>query len=325
MENLKRVLLLGRIMPEGVALMEARDDIEYEMLVAPTPEEVLERAPHVHAMVVRTARIDAGVVAAAEKLEVVTRHGVGYDNCDVEALTARGIPLAVTGAANSPSVVEHAFALMMAVAKNLGHQDREVRDGNWDVRHTAGAVDIAGKTILVVGFGRIGTRMARRCQAFDMDVVVADPFVPRRAVEGQGYRWVGDLHEALGEANIVTLHMPGRQDRSPVMGPDAFAAMKPGAILINCARGTLVDEAALAEALRSGHLKGAGLDVTATEPPADDHPYFGLANVVLTPHTAAATPECMLRMSTTAVQNTLDALDGVLKATMCVNEEVLGG
>ncbi len=325
MENLKRVLLLGRIMPEGVSLLEARDDIEYEMLVSPTPEEILERAANVHGMVVRTARIDAELIAAAGKLEVVTRHGVGYDNCDVDALTARGIPLAVTGAANSPSVVEHAFALMLAVAKNLGHQDREVRAGNYDVRHAAGAVDIGGKTILVVGFGRIGTRMARRCQAFDMDVVVADPFVPRRAVEGQGYRWVGDLREALGEADIVTLHMPGRQDRTPVMGADEFAAMKQGAILVNCARGTLIEEDALAQALQSGHLKGAGLDVTRQEPPEDDHPYLALPNVVLTPHSAAATPECMLRMSTTAVQNTLDALDGSLNPTMCVNEEVLGG
>ena len=129
MENLKRILVLGRIMPEGLALLEARDDIVYEMLVAPTPGEILARAGEVNGIVVRGARIDAELIAAAPKLEVVARHGVGYDNCDVEALTARGIPLAVSGAANSPSVVEHAFALMLAVAKNLAHQDREVRAG----------------------------------------------------------------------------------------------------------------------------------------------------------------------------------------------------
>ncbi len=324
MENLKRVLLLGRIMAEGRALLEARDDIVYEMLVAPSPEEILEHVSDVNAIVVRGARIDAELIAAAPRLEVVTRHGVGYDSVDVDRLTARGIPLAVTGAANSLSVVEHTFALMLAVAKNLAHQDREVRAGNYDVRHQAGAVDIAGKTILVVGFGRIGTRMAQRCQAFDMVVVVADPFVPRRAVEDQGYRWVGDFREALGEADIVTLHLPGNRDRSLVLGAAEIAAMKPGAILVNCARGSLVEEEALAAALADGRLKGAGLDVTRVEPPGDDHPYLGLPNVVLTPHTAAATPECMQRMSVTAVQNTLDALDGKLDPTMCVNEEVLG-
>ena len=324
MENIAKVLVLGHLLPAGLALLEARADVEFEMLDSPSTDDVHARIAGVDAIVVRTTLIHADAIAKAERLKVVSRHGVGYDNIDVGALTAKGIPLTVVGDANSGTVAEHTFSLLLAVAKSLSRLDSQMRLGNYAVRNENSAVELAGATLLVVGFGRIGTRVARRAEAFEMNVIVADPLVPRNTVEGHGYRYVTDFREALGEADFVTLHMPGRLDGTPVLGADEIAGMRDGAILVNCARGTLIDEPALAEALRSGKLKGAGLDVTRLEPPEDDHPYLGLENVVLTPHTAGSTLACFERMAIVSAQNALDTIDGQINPGMVVNPEVLG-
>ncbi|MBL27771.1 MAG: 3-phosphoglycerate dehydrogenase [Rhodospirillaceae bacterium] len=318
-----RVLVAGRLHPAGKALLDARSDIEYEILDTPSAADIVAHMRGVEGVVIRTAPFRAEAIAASNELKIVSRHGVGYDNIEVPALTARGIPLTVIGTVNAVTVAEHALAMMLATTRLIIPYDREMRNGNYAIRESLRMTELEGKTVLIVGFGRIGTRVAKRCNAFDMNIIIADPNVPRRVVEGQGYRFVDDYRDALGEADILTLHMPGNPDGTPVMGAKEIGMMKPGAFLINCARGTLVDEEALVTALTSGHLRGAGLDVTREEPPADDHPLLKLDNVVLSPHSAGSTAECFERMATVSVQNVLDLFDGKLDPNLVINQEVL--
>ena len=202
--------------------------------------------------------------------------------------------------------------------------DRLTRGGGYDARDASGLTELWGKTVLVVGYGRVGRQLAPRCAAFDMTIVIADPYVAPDAVETAGYHHVADFRQALGGADFVTLHLPANADGSPVMGAAEFAGMKAGAYFINVARGSLVDEDALAGALANGRLRGAGLDVTREEPPAPGSPLLRLDNVVLSPHVAALTEECGRRMSEVSVKNILDAIDGRLDAAFVVNKEVMG-
>ncbi len=318
------VLIAGPIHAAGEALLKARGDIEYELLRRATVADLEARIAELDAILLRLTPLTAGTIAKAARLKVVARYGVGYDNIDVDALTRSGIPLAVVGEANAVPVAEHAMGLMIAVSRQMVVMDRMTRSGQYDARNTSGLTELSGKTVLIVGFGRIGKQMVRRCAAFDMTVIVADPYVAREAVAAQGYRHVADFREALGEADFVTLHLPADADGGPVMGAAEFAKMKAGAYFINVARGTLVDEDALTAALINGRLRGAGLDVTRDEPPAPDSPLLRLDNVVLSPHVAALTEECLRRMSEVSVQNILDGIDGRLDPALVINRDILG-
>ncbi|MFQ5773335.1 MAG: NAD(P)-dependent oxidoreductase [Kiloniellaceae bacterium] len=319
-----KVLVAGAIHEAGRALLDARDDVDVEALGRLSVADLEARIADLDALVLRLTPVRAGTIARARRLKVVSRFGVGYDNVDVDALTRHGIPLAIVGDANAVPVAEHALALILALTRRLIAHDHAVHVGDYGVRDGAAQSELWRKTVLVVGFGRVGRRVARRCAAFDMHVVAADPYLARESVETEGYRYVDDFRAALGEADIVTLHLPATPDGRPVMGRREFEAMKPGGYFINVARGSLVDEDALADALSRGRLRGAGLDVTRQEPPARDSPLLRLSNVILTPHCAALTEECARRMSVVSVQNALDGLDGRLKPELVVNKEVLG-
>ncbi len=309
----------------ALALLDQRGDVDYEVIAAPTVADLEARIAELDAILLGLTPVQAPLIALATRLKVVSRFGVGYDNIDVAALTARGIPLTTVGDANAVTVAEHALMLMLAASRELVVHDAAVRGENYGLRGERKRADLWRKTVLVIGFGRIGRRVARRCAAFEMKVIVADPYVAPDPALAEGFRHLKDFREALGEADFVTLHMPGQPDGAPVLGRAEFAAMKPGAYLVNTARGTLVDEDALFDALTGGHLRGAGLDVTRQEPPQPDNPLLGLENLVLTPHMASLTEEGVARMAMASVQNCLDAIDGRLRPDYVVNREVLGG
>ena len=318
-----RVLLAGPVHDDARALVAARGDIEHEMLGLTTVEDLAARIADLDALVLRLTPLRADLIAQARKLKVVSRFGVGYDNVDVPALTAAGIPLMVVGDANAVTVAEHAIGLMIAASRRIIALDRTVRACDYGTRTAEGQSDLWCKTLLIVGYGRVGRQVAKRCAAFEMRIIVADPYADRSAVEAEGYRYQEDFRQVLPEADFVTLHLPGQEDGQPVMGQAEFGAMKAGAFFVNVARGTLVDETALAEALTSGQLRGAGLDVTRKEPPAPDCPLLPLDSIVFTPHSAALTEECNRRQSIASVQNALNALDGRLDPAMVINKDVL--
>ena len=318
-----KILLIGSFHERGMALLEARDDIAYEIVDGRSEAEVADRIGDADAVTMRTFPLPASVIDRAEQLKVVSRHGVGYDNIDVAALTARGIPLAIAADANATAVAEHTLFFMLALAKQALRHDRAVREGNWEIRNRFETVDLMGRRVLVMGFGRIGREVARRCAAFDMEVTVYDPYVQANVIEQAGYRSVPDFQAVLPETDVLSVHMPLAADSRHMIGRAELAALPDHAFVVNCARGGIVDEDALYEALTSGTIAGAGIDVFEQEPPQDDHPLFGLDNVILSPHTAGMSQEAAIRMAISTARNALAALDGKLDPSMVVNKEVL--
>jgi D-3-phosphoglycerate dehydrogenase len=315
-----RVVIIGRIHDSGLALLRERPGLTLELIEDATEPAVAAAASGADAILIRTSRLSAAAIAGAPQLKVVSRHGVGYDNVDLAALNARGIPLTVVGSVNAVSVAEQALFLLLATMRRGFAYDRATRQGAWDFRNSLEARELAGKTLVVVGYGRIGREVAARALAFGLSVVAYDPYVAPASPVGRA----ADLDAVLPEADAVSLHVPLTAETRLLFDRSRLARLKPSAVLISTARGGLIDEAALAEALAEGRLAAAGLDVFAEEPPPADHPLLALPNVVLSPHAASLTLECAERMSLVAARNCLDGLDGRLDPGLVVNRDCLG-
>ena len=317
-----KVLVLGKIHQDGVDRLRAESAVRVEELAERAPD-LLDRVSGADAIIVRMTPINREVIDAAPNLLIVARHGVGYDSVDVGALTGRGIPLALVGDVNSGAVAEHTLALMLGLANRVVAYDKATRQGDFAIRDTFSATELAGKTVLVVGFGRIGRQVAQRCACFGMDVIAADPFVEKSAVEQAGYEYAADFRDALGRADYVTIHIPKPPGGDCPVGAAELSAMKETAVVLNLSRGGVVDEAALYEALASGRLGGAALDVFEEEPPTPDNPLFKLDSVIVSPHCAAFTRECARRMAMACAENVIAAFDGRLDPALVVNRDVL--
>ena len=318
----QRCVVLGLLPSAGAEMLRAAG-VEVEIIGDPGTVDLHAKVVDVDAIIARTSPIPAALIDAAPRLRIVARYGVGYDNIDVPALTRRRIPLATIGNVNAVPVAEQTMALLLGLSRRLGAYDRASREGRWAIRETLTIWELAAKTIAIIGLGRIGRAVAKRCLAFDMKVIAVDPAVTDATMAAAGVRRVATLRDALVQADIVTLHLPLSAETRNMLGAPEFAAMKPGSVLINAARGGIVDEAALAASLRNGHLAGAGLDVLAQEPPPADHPLLGLDNVVISPHSAALTAECAIRMSLACAENVLGAFTGRLDRSRVINPEVL--
>jgi len=317
------ILIAGKLHPAGIERLRRAEGFTHTLVDEVSLESYRPHMATADAVVLRTQPMPAEVIAAAPQLQIVSRHGVGYDAVDVAALNARRIPLAIVGDVNSRAVAEHTLMLMLAVARRAAAHDRAVRDGEWNVRNRFETVELDGKSLLLVGFGRIGRRVAELARAFGMTIVAYDPFVKPEVMAKHGVRPAADLVKALGDADYVSLHMPG-STAGAVIFEEEINAMKPGAILINAARGGLVDEVLLDRALRDGRLGGAGLDVLKAEPPAPDHPLLTNDRVLLSPHAAGLTAECAARMAVASVQNVLDHFAGKLDPALVVNAAEVG-
>jgi D-3-phosphoglycerate dehydrogenase len=255
----------------------------------------------------------------APRLRVISRNGVGYDQIDVPAATRLGIPVTITPAGNHGAVAEHAFALMLAVARRIVTGAVDTKAGHWRRRHAF--IPLRGRLLGIVGLGRIGCSVATRAKGFGMRVLACDQFPNETFANECGIELV-DLETLLKTSDFVTLHAPSTPETRDLINRRTLALMKPGSVLINTARGGLVDEAALHEALASGHLAGAGLDVLKLEPPPADHPLLALDNVIVTPHLAAFDTQAREDMATAAAQNIIDLLAGQWPAGSIVNPDV---
>jgi D-3-phosphoglycerate dehydrogenase len=304
-----RVYIDGPV--HGEALVTLQEGAEVVSGAAPGSAEIGKALPDVHAVLLRTARLGAEDIERAPSLRVIARHGVGVDNVDVREAARRGIPVLITPRANSRSVAEHVFALALAVNRNLLPADRSVRGGRFADRDGIVGRELFGTTIGVVGLGRIGAEVVRiAARGFGMRVLGHDPMLSPGEVRERGAEPVGALHDLLGACDLLTVHVPLSGGTRGLIGRRELASMRRGAVLIQASRGGVVDEDALTQALRSGHLAGAGIDVYGTEPPPEDHPFLSLENVVLTPHAAALTEQAMRRMAVDAATGILDVLAG---------------
>jgi len=318
-----RVLISGSIDEAGMAVLRARPGLIIEEMANSRPEDFLARLPEADALLLRIAFLPGEAIVNADRLKVVSRYGVGYDNVPLDALTAKGVPVAVVGPVHTDTVAEHAFFLMIALAKAGLRQDAAMRESNWAIRTAPQAVDLAGKTLFIIGFGRIGRSLARRASAFAMQIVAHDPNVPVADMAALGVAKVDDWRAALAQADFVSLHAPRLPDTERMIGAAELRAMKPTAFIVNTARGGLIDERALVEALAAGHIAGAGIDVFEEEPPARDNPLFASDRVILSPHIAGLTREANARIAVTAAENILAGLDGRLNPELVVNKSVL--
>lgn len=323
--NRKKVLILGALHADGMALFDGREDVEYQVLTDFSEENVLRHVPGTHGIAVRVAKISRAIIEAAGCLEVVSRHGVGYDSVDVAACTDNGVRLTIAPRANAPSVAEQAMMFLLALAKQVAALDPLVRRGEWAKRGQYQAVDLEGRTLLVVGLGRIGSRVVKRARAFDMRVLGYDPYIAPDTIRSMGAEPVADFRAVLGQVDAVTVHCPRNAETVGLLGESELAALRRGALVVNCARGGIVDEAALVAAIQAGQVAGAGMDVFDVEPPAPDHPFFREPRILLTPHSAGASLEALKRSAVQTVENILATFDGTLDPAVVVNKEVLQG
>lgn len=312
-----------RLAPAGAELLD-RAGARVIFLSSPDDAQEVERimaSEPVDAVISRTVTLSARAIASCATLKVISKHGVGVSNIDVEAATQRGIPVYVTPGANVQSVAEITLGLMFASARRIAWMDAELHGGRWT--RAQDGIELCGKTLGLVGFGQIGQRVARVCLALGMNVVAFDPALNDGKSPVDGVTLAPSLAELLPQSDVLSLHVPLNRHTRNMLGDAQFSQMPKGAILINTARGEVVDEVALAAALQDGRLFAAGLDTMAVEPLPADSTLATLNNVVLTPHVGGSTPAALAAMASAAARNVLGWLDGEpVDRAACVNPQV---
>jgi D-3-phosphoglycerate dehydrogenase len=316
-----RVLVAEELAPAGIAALEARTDVTIG--AGWSLEELTARMPEFDAIVVRSAtKVNADLIEAGTNLRVVGRAGVGVDNVDLDAASRRGIVVVNAPTSNVLSVAEHTIGLTLALARNVARGDATMRAGTWQ-RSKLGGIELAGRTLVLLGMGRIGQLVAERAKSFGMRVVGYDPYVSGDRMRGLGVDHAETVDEALAQADVLSLHLPLTADTRGLIGARQLALLPDGALIVNTARGPLIDLDALDAALVEGRIGGAALDVFPTEPPPFDHALFTRDNVVVTPHLAASTEEAQDRAGEQVAQQVVAALCGGV-VTSAVNVPAIG-
>lgn len=304
-----KVLVADRISPIGVNLFKSEAGFEVIEAYGSSPEQLLDLVKDVDAIAVRSdTRITAEVIAAAPKLKVVGRAGVGVDNIDIEASTDRGVIVMNTPTGNTLATAELTFTHMLCGTRSIVQACAGMRAGRWDRKKYTGS-ELSEKTLGILGMGRIGAEVTKRAQAFNMTVLGYDPYLTESRAKALGVK-LATLDEVIENADYITVHMPLTADTKHMLNADAFKRMKDGVRVFNCARGGIIDEAALIEALSSGKVAAAGLDVYEDEPPAEDSPLRQIENLVLTPHLGASTQEAQENVGIDVAKQMIEALKG---------------
>jgi D-3-phosphoglycerate dehydrogenase / 2-oxoglutarate reductase len=315
----RKILLTGlALAPDAMALAASRG-----VTVIPTTpylpaEQMVEtlKAEQPDAIVVRTGKLTREMIDACTNLKIIAKHGVGYDTIDIKAAAARKVPVTIAVGANAQSVAEHAFALMFSAARQTAWLDARVRAGHWD-KATANGTELFGKTLGLVGLGAIGSILMDLVAPLRMQVRVYDPYLKALPARDHVHR-EESFERLLQDCDVISLHCPLTDANRHLFSTEQFALMRPASLLINTARGELIDTPALVEALSSGQIGAAGLDTFSPEPPPADSPLWGLSNLVATPHVGANTDAARERVGLVAVQQILDALDGKALDPRCV-------
>ncbi len=311
-----KILVSDKMAEEALEVLRKEAEVDY---LEPSPEELLDIIERYDAIIVRSrTKVTAEVIERGKNLKVIGRAGVGVDNIDVKKATEKGIMVVNAPRGSTHSVAELVFGHMLSLARHLSYADRSLREGRWEKKKLLG-IELQGKTLGVIGFGRIGQEVWKLAQAFGMSCIAFDPYMPADAIEKQGAR-PGSLEDVLRESDFITIHALLTDETRHMISGEQFEMMKPTAYLINCARGGIVDEDALYHAAKEGKIGGAALDVFEKEPPGDS-PLFELDNVYFTPHLGASTREAQIRAGVTTAEQVLKVLNGE-KPDFLVNREL---
>lgn len=315
-----KILVIEPLHQEALQLIDARNDVSYQLITDVSEENILAHIEDADALTIRVSTLSKKALQKGRKLKVVSRHGVGYDNIPLDECNRLGIPLALVGSVNSIAVSEQTIFLMMAAAKLGAIFNQGVKTGNFGIRSKYRPIELNGKKLLIVGFGKIGREVAKRAQAFGMDILVYDPYQKPDEVD---LKILSSLEEGLEIADVITLHLPLTPETKYLIGKKELVIIKDKAILVNTSRGGIIDENALHETLCMGKLHGVGLDVFEEEPVHQSNPILSHDRVIVSPHSSALTDDTLKAMGMMTVQNALNAIDGCLDPALVVNPEVL--
>ena len=306
MPEKKKILVIQNIHQEGINLLKGNSSYEFEIFDE-INEDLKQKIVDCDAISIRTAKLPNEIISSAKKLQVISRHGVGYDNIDLKSIKEIGATLTITATANAVAVAEHVMFMLLNISKRKDMYDQSVKLGKFNDRNKLPkTIELWGKNILIAGFGRIGQALIKRCLGFEMNVFVYDPYINDEKIKSLGGKKVNDLKEAVKEMDAISLHMPLNDETKNIVNYDLLRSMKTNCIVVNAARGGIINEVDLDKALRENLIFGAGLDVFETEPPKSDNPLLKNDKVFLSPHTAAFTEECMIRMGKETIQNIID-------------------
>ena len=316
---MRKVAIIEKIHQDGLDLLNNNPNYEFKIIDDTSEENLINELPNFDACTLRVSKLNKKILTHCKKLKVISRHGVGYDNVDLTYIKEKKISLLITASANAVAVAEHVIYMMLAISKSINRYDQEVRLGNFKKNaQSITTLELFNKEILIVGFGRIGQKLIKRCKGFDMKIKVYDPYVEKETIEKFGGQKIENLNEGLKNCDYLSLHVPLSEKTKNLIDYSKLTSMKKEAILINTARGGIVNEKDLNKALNQNIIFGAGLDVFEKEPVDKNNSLLGNKKILFSPHSATFTNECKSRMSIEATKNIIDFFDNKIDKSMIV-------
>ena len=314
-----KIAIVEKIDESGLRLLDNHKNFEYQVIEDVSKNNLIKELPKFDGLTLRVAKLDSEILRNCKKLKIISRHGVGYDNVDLNYLKKNNITLLITATGNAVTVAEHAMYMMLSLSKGIVAYDKAVRTG--DFKKNVSKIEtyeLFDKEILIAGFGRIGKNLIKRCLGFEMKVNVYDPFVSKEVIESFGGNKIENLNVAVKTADFLSIHMPLNKETKNLIDLKMLKTMKKNAIIINTARGGVINENDLDKALNEKIIFAAGLDVFEKEPPDPNNPLLKNSKVLLSPHSSSFTKECKSRMSVETVQNVIDFFENKTKESMIV-------
>jgi len=315
-----KIAIVDKMHEDGINLLKNNPKFECEIIEDLSKKNLINKLPNFDGITLRRGKINSEILEKCKKLKVISRHGVGYDNVDIKFLKEKKISLLVTGTTTSVSPAEHIMFMILNISKSFDLFDQSVRNGKFEnimhMKHNS--FELLNKKILIVGFGRIGRKLIKRCLGFEMEVYVYDPFVEKKVIESLGGKKINNLDDGLKEIDILSLSVPLTKDTHNMINLEKMKMMKKTSIIINTSRGGVINEKDLNEALNKEIIYGAGLDVFEKEPPNNDNPLLKNKKVLLSPHAATFTRECTSSMAIQTAQNIIDFFENKLDKLMVV-------
>ncbi|OUW73337.1 MAG: hypothetical protein CBD76_04150 [Pelagibacteraceae bacterium TMED216] len=314
-----KVAIIEKIHQDGLDFLNQNSNYQFELIENTSEENLIKKLPEFDACTLRVSKLNEKILSHCKNLKVISRHGVGYDNVDLNYIKKRNITLLITSTANAVAVAEHVIYMMLSISKGINKYDDEVRKGNFKKNSSSIiTLELFNKEILIVGFGRIGQSLIKRCKGFEMKVNIYDPFVKKEIIEKHGGRKIDNLEDGLKTCDYISLHVPLNEKTQNLIDSSKLKLMKKNSILINTARGGIVNEIDLDKGLKENVIFGAGLDVFQQEPIDIKNPILKNKKILLSPHTATFTNECKSRMSVEATKNIVDFFANKIDKSMIV-------